>query len=119
MSNRAFKVELAVLAIDESHRVCFGVTKQYDPAGTEMYVLRYLLSEKTDDEFLDRLRAEVLVRTENNSGAQSLTISGLSSSQMDYLQGPINSCAQQLAEQAGGKELLARLDKLIEEILLR
>jgi hypothetical protein len=89
-----FSVSFALLTSDNNRQVSFGVTRGCIDANTPLYVISFLLRDKIDGEFQDRVKLLVTVGPESNDKAQAIIDRGLRSSQTDFLEGPITSKAK-------------------------
>jgi hypothetical protein len=89
-----FSVSFALLTSDNSRQVAFGVTRGCIDTNTPLYVISFLLRDKIEGEFQDRVRLLVTVGPEGNDKAQAIIDRGLRSAQKDFLEGPITTKAK-------------------------
>lgn len=89
-----FSVSFALLTSDNSRQISFGVTRGCIDASTPLYVISFLLRDKVDGGFQDRVKLLVTVGPESNDKAQAIIDRGLRSAQQDFLEGPITSKAK-------------------------
>jgi hypothetical protein len=89
-----FSVSFALLTSDNNRQVSFGVTRGCIDANTPLYVISFLLRDKVNGEFQDRVKLLVTIGPESNDKAQAIIDRGLRSSQKDFLEGPITSKAK-------------------------
>jgi hypothetical protein len=89
-----FSVSFALLTTDNKRQISFGVTRGCIDASTPLYVLSFVLRDKVDGGFQDRVKLLVTVGPESNDKAQAIIDRGLRSSQQDFLEGPITSKAK-------------------------
>src|SRR5262245_26015777 len=80
-----FSVSFALLTSDNNRQVSFGVTRGCIDANTPLYVISFLLRDKIDGEFQDRVKLLVTVGPESNDKAQAIIDRGLRSTQKDFL----------------------------------
>jgi len=90
-----FSVTLAVLSPDDSTQVSFGVSRHCPPSGP-LYIIIFVLRTKETGGFQDRVKLEVTVGDTDNADAQAMVDRGLTMTQIEFLQGPITSRAQDL-----------------------
>lgn len=88
-----FSVSFALLTTDNTRQISFGVTRGCIDANTPLYVISFVLRDKVDGGFQDRVKLLVTVGPEGNDKAQAIIDRGLRSSQKDFLEGPITSKA--------------------------
>jgi hypothetical protein len=89
-----FSVSFALLTSDNNRQVSFGVTRGCLDAHTPLYVISFLLRDKVDGEFQDRVRLLVTVGPESNDKAQAIIDRGLRSTQKNFLEGAITTKAK-------------------------
>jgi len=89
-----FSVSFALLTTDNTRQISFGVTRGCIDASTPLYVLSFVLRDKVDGGFQDRVKLLVTVGPESNDKAQAIIDRGLRSAQQDFLEGPITSKAK-------------------------
>src|SRR5215472_7237625 len=89
-----FSVSFALLTSDNNRQVSFGVTRGCIDANTPLYVISFLLRDKVNGDFQDRVKLLVTIGPESNDKAQAIIDRGLRSSQKDFLEGPITSKAK-------------------------
>ncbi len=89
-----FSVNFALLTSDNSRQITFGVTRGCIDANTPLYVISFLLRDKVDGGFQDRVKLLVTIGPESNDKAQAIIDRGLRSTQKDFLEGPITSKAK-------------------------
>ena len=116
MPCKPFSVNLAVLAPDNKRQVSFGVTRGCISDDEPFYVLNFVLRDKVDDEFQDRVRLHVTIGDTDNDKAQRLIEHGLTLTQIQFLQGPVTNKAKALptgttANSATEKILAALVNK--------
>ncbi len=93
-----FSVGFALLTTDNNRQIAFGVTRGCIDPQTPLYVISFVLRDKIEGEFQDRVRLLVTVGPESNSKAQAIIDRGLRSSQRDFLEGPITTKAKKAPE---------------------
>jgi hypothetical protein len=91
-----FSVSLAVLAPDNKRQVSFGITKGCNADDTAFWLLHFVLRDKVEGGFQDRVVLDVRVNAQNNPLAEKLASEGITRAQLDFLQGPITSAAKKL-----------------------
>jgi hypothetical protein len=89
-----FSVSFALLTSDNMRQISFGVTRGCIDPSTPLYVISFLLRDKVDGGFQDRVKLLVTVGPESNDKAQAIIDRGLRSTQTDFLEGPITSKAK-------------------------
>jgi hypothetical protein len=89
-----FSVSFALLTTDNSRQISFGVTRGCLDASTPLYVISFLLRDRIDGEFQDRVRLLITVGPESHDKAQAIIDRGLRSAQKNFLEGPITSKAK-------------------------
>lgn len=108
-----FSVSFALLTSDNSRQISFGVTRGCLDAMTALYVISFVLRDKIDGEFQDRVRLLITVGPESHDKAQAIIDRGLRSAQKDFLEGPITSKAK--AAPAGTTEQTPKGQALAKE----
>jgi hypothetical protein len=108
-----FSVSFALLTSDNSRQISFGVTRGCLDAMTPLYIISFLLRDKIDGEFQDRVRLLITVGPESHDKAQAIIDRGLRSAQKDFLEGPITSKAK--AAPAGTTEQTPKGQTLAKE----
>jgi hypothetical protein len=93
---KPFSVNLAVLAPDNKRQISFGITKGCIDDNTPFYLINFVLRDKVDGGFQDRVKLDVRIGDTNNPKAQALVEQGLTMSQIEFLQGPITTRAKKL-----------------------
>jgi hypothetical protein len=96
MACKPFSIVLAVLAPDNKRQVSFAVTKGCLSDTQPFYVLNFVLRDKVNGGFQDRVRLHVTVGDTDNDKAQRLIDHGLTMTQLQFLQGPITTSAKAL-----------------------
>jgi len=96
MACKPFSVVLAVLAPDNKRQVSFAVSKGCINDNQPFYVLNFVLRDKINGEFQDRVRLHVTIGDTDNPKAQRLIDQGLTMTQLQFLQGPVTSKAKAL-----------------------
>jgi hypothetical protein len=94
---KAFSISLAVLAPDNKRQVSFGLTRGCIDDNTPFYVINFILRDKVDGGFQDRVKLVITVGDTLNPKAQALMDQGMTSTQLEFLQGPITTRAKKLA----------------------
>ena len=93
---KAFSITLAVLAPDSKRQVSFGLTKGCIDDNTPFYVINFVLRDKVDEGFQDRVKLRITVGDTLNPKAQALMDQGMTATQIEFLQGPITNRAKKL-----------------------
>jgi hypothetical protein len=88
-----FSVSFALLTSDNTRQISFGVTRGCIDTNTPLYVISFVLRDKVEGTFQDRVKLLVTVGPESNDKAQAIIDRGLRSAQKDFLEGPITSKA--------------------------
>ncbi len=96
MACKPFSVVLAVLAPDNKRQVSFAVSKGCITDDQPFYVLNFVLRDKVNGGFQDRVRLHVTVGDTDNPKAQKLIDHGMTMTQLQFLQGPVTSSAKAL-----------------------
>src|SRR5215813_2829772 len=91
MPCKPFSITLAVLAPDNKRQVSFAVSKGCITDDQPFYVLNFVLRDRVDGDFQDRVRLHVTVGEEDNPKAQALIDAGLTKTQLGFLQGPMTN----------------------------
>ena len=91
MPCKPFSITLAVLAPDNKRQVSFAVSKGCITDDQPFYVLNFVLRDRVDGDFQDRVRLHVTVGEEDNPKAQALIDAGLTKTQLSFLQGPMTN----------------------------
>ena len=91
-----FSVSLAVLAPDNKRQVSFGITKGCNADDTSFWLLHFVLRDKVDGGFQDRVVLDVRVNAQDNPLAEKLAAEGLKRAQLDFLVGPVTNAAKRL-----------------------
>jgi hypothetical protein len=115
-----FSVSFALLTSDNNRQISFGVTRGCIDASTPLYVISFLLRDKVDGGFQDRVKLLVTVGPESNDKAQAIIDRGLRSAQSDFLEGPITSKAKTAPagttqNTATGKAIAQALPKVLNK----
>jgi hypothetical protein len=93
---RSFSIELAVLNLDSTRQMKFGLAKKYDSEGQPLYLINFVLREQVNGQFQNRVELSVEVGSANNKRAENLMSEGLSVTQLSFLQGPVANRAKKL-----------------------
>ena len=110
-----FTVTLAVLAPDNKRQVSFAITKGCNPDDTAFWLLHFVLRDKLEAGFQDRVVLDVRVNAQNNALAEKLAAEGISRAQLDFLQGPITNAAKKLpAGTTSDEKTAAKVQQVVE-----
>lgn len=93
---KEFSITLAVLAPDNKRQISFGMARGCIDDNTPFYVINFVLRDKTEDGFQDRVRLKVTIGPLDSDKAQKLMDAGLKDTQVEFLQGPITNAAKKL-----------------------
>lgn len=97
MPCKPFAIVLAVLAPDNKRQVSIGVSRGCHSDDKAFYIINFVLRDKLESgEFQDRVRLFVSVGETDNEKAQRLIDSGMTMTQLQFLQGPITNKAKSL-----------------------
>lgn len=99
---KPFSINLAVLAPDNKRQVSFGLTKGCIDDKTPFYVINFVLRDRVEGGFQDRVKLNITVGDTLNPKAQALMEQGMTATQLEFLQGPITTRAKKL--EAGTKD---------------
>lgn len=115
-----FSVSFALLTSDNARQISFGVTRGCIDPDTALYVISFVLRDKVEGEFQDRVKLLVTVGPESNDKAQAIIDRGLRSSQKDFLEGPITSKAKTAPvgttqDTPKGKPIAKDLNKVLDK----
>jgi hypothetical protein len=92
-----FSVVLAELATDDKRRISFGISRAYESEEEPFYIINFVLKEKVENEFQDRVRLNIRVSRSNNEKViRALNNFGLEPTQLQFLQGPVMSRVKSL-----------------------
>ncbi len=110
-----FTVSLAVLAPDNKRQVSFAITKGCNADDTAFWLLHFVLRDKVEGGFQDRVVLDVRVNAQNNPLAEKLATEGINRTQLDFLQGPITNAAKRLpAGTTSDEKTAARVQQIVE-----
>jgi len=87
-------ISLAMLAPDNKRQVALGITRGCNPDDTAFWILHFVLRDKVDGGFQDRVVLDVRVNSLDNPLAEKLAREGLKRAQLDYLLGPVTAAAK-------------------------
>lgn len=93
---KQFSVNLAVLAPNNKRQVSFGITRGCIDDDTPFYLIIFVLRDKVDGGFQDRVKLDIRVGDTLNPKAEALMTQGLTMSQLEFLSGPLTDRAKQL-----------------------
>ena len=115
-----FSVSFALLTTDNTRQISFGVTRGCIDPSTPLYVLSFVLRDKVNGGFQDRVKLLVTIGPESNDKAQAIIDRGLRSSQQDFLEGPITSKAKTAPvgttqDTAKGKAIAKDIPKVLDK----
>ncbi|MDT7605369.1 MAG: hypothetical protein QOF61_3366 [Acidobacteriota bacterium] len=91
-----FSVNLAVLAPNNKRQVSFGITRGCIDDNTPFYLIIFVLRDKVDGGFQDRVKLDIRVGDTLNPKAEALMTQGLNMAQLEFLSGPLTDRAKQL-----------------------
>lgn len=110
-----FSMSLAVLAPDNKRQVSFGITRGCNADDTSFWLLHFVLRDKVDGAFQDRVVLDVRVNAQENPLAEKLASEGLKRAQLDFLSGPVTSAAKKLpAGTTSDDKTAAKIKQLIK-----
>jgi hypothetical protein len=118
MPCKSFSVVLAVLAPDNKRQISFGMNKICKDSESAMYIIEFVLRDRVENEFQDRVRLHVDVGLDlkDQEAAEKLMNRGMSLTQLQFLQGPITSRAKSLAvgtnKDPKTEELISKVPKI-------
>jgi hypothetical protein len=84
------------LAPDNKRQVSFGITKGCNADDSSFWLLHFVLRDKVEGGFQDRVVLDVRVNAQDNPLAERLATEGLKRAQLDFLAGPITNAAKRL-----------------------
>ncbi|HEU4477668.1 MAG TPA: hypothetical protein VFR80_04065 [Pyrinomonadaceae bacterium] len=113
---KPFSVNLAVLAPSNKRQVSFGITRGCIDDNTPFYLIIFVLRDKVDGGFQDRVKLDIRVGDTLNSKAEALMTQGLNMSQLEFLSGPITDRAKALKKGTTEDAKLAALNQQLLEI---
>jgi hypothetical protein len=97
MPCKPFSIVLAVLAPDNKRQISFAMSRGCLDDNTPIYVINFVLRDKTGDDFQDRVRLHVTVGDTDNAKAEKMITNGMTMTQLEFLQGPVTTRARRLA----------------------
>ena len=112
---KPFSVNLAVLAPSNKRQVSFGITRGCI-GDTPFYLIIFVLRDKVDGGFQDRVKLDIRVGDTLNPKAEALMTQGLNMSQLEFLSGPITDRAKALKKGTTEDAKLADLGQKLLEI---
>jgi len=112
----SISVDLGVTTPDNLRHIAFGLEKDTGDDGTETWAIHFKFQERssTTDDFVDVVTLDVTVKEKNFPAAQATATDGLSSPQVDHLNGPVTVAAQKLNQ---GQVDQNRVSQLVEGTL--
>jgi hypothetical protein len=111
---KPFSVNLAILTVDNKSQVFFSLERVCNPDQTAFYLFLFVLSQKVDGQFQERIKFSVTLGDKMSDRAQKLMNQGMTAKQLEFLKGPITSRAKSLPP---GTKDDAQLSKLMEGVL--
>jgi hypothetical protein len=111
---RPFSVNLTVLRLEKGQQISVSLIKGCTPNDTAFYSFTFVIRRSHGAEWLEEVNLKVTVGEDMTERAQKLMDSGLSQSQLAWIQGPIATRAKELAD---GTENDLRLSNLTERML--
>ena|SRR5690349_8775881 len=114
---KEFSINLAVLAPSNKRQFSFGMMRACMDDNTPLYAMIFVLRDLINGEFQDRVKVRVTLGPAFNDKAEALMKRGLTSAQLDFLQGPLTSRVNRL--QPSGTEISndARMNQLGTQLL--
>lgn len=88
---KEFSINLAVLAPSNKRQFSFGMMRGCIDDNTPLYAMVFVLRDLINGEFQDRVKVRVTLGPTFNDKAENLMKRGLTSAQLDFLQGPLTS----------------------------
>ena len=113
---KPFSVNLAVLAPSNKRQVSFGITRGCIDDNNPFYLIIFVLRDKVDGGFQDRVKLDIRVGDTLNPKAEALMTQGLNMSQLEFLSGPITDRAKALKKGTTDDAKLADLNQQLLEI---
>ena len=112
----SISVDLGVTTPDNLRHIAFGLEKDTGDDETETWTIHFKFQERaaTTDDFVDVVTLDVTVKEKNFPVAQATATDGLSSPQVDHLNGPVTVGAQKLNQGKVGQD---RVSQLVEGTL--
>jgi hypothetical protein len=93
---KQFSVNLAVLAPSNKRQVSFGITRGCIDDNTPFYLIIFVLRDKVDGGFQDRVKLDIRIGDTFNPKAEALMTQGLTMAQLEFLSGPMTDRAKKL-----------------------
>lgn len=113
---KEFSINLAVLAPSNKRQFSFGMMRGCIDDNTPLYAMIFVLRDLINGDFQDRVKVRVTLGPTFNDKAENLMKRGLTSSQLDFLQGPLTSRMNRLpANQSEVQD--ARMNQLGTQLL--
>ena len=113
---KPFSVNLAVLAPSNKRQVSFGITRGCIDDNTPFYLIIFVLRDKVEGGFQDRVKLDIRVGDTLNAKAEALMTQGLNMAQLEFLSGPITDRAKALKKGTTEDAKLAELNQQLLEI---
>ena len=108
---KQFSVTLAVLAPNNKRQVSFGITRGCIDDDTPFYLIIFVLRDKVENGFQDRVKLDIRVGDTLNPKAEAVMTQGLNMAQLEFLSGPITDRAKQLKKGTTDDPKLAELSE--------
>lgn len=101
---------------DNQRQISFGLTRGCIDDNTPFYIINFVLRDRVEGGFQDRVKLEITVGDTLNSKAQALIEQGLTQTQLEFLQGPITTTAKSLPPGTTSNEQLSALNKQLVDM---
>lgn len=98
---KEFSINLAVLAPSNKRQFSFGMMRGCIDDNTPLYAMIFVLRDLINGEFQDRVKVRVTLGPTFNEQAEAMMKRGLTSAQLDFLQGPLTSRMNRLPPSNG------------------
>lgn len=112
----SISVDLGVTTPDNLRHIAFGLEKDTGDDDTVTWTIHFKFQERDNknDDFTDVVSLDVKVKEKNFAAAEATATDGLSSPQVDHLNGPVAVATQKLSQ---GKVTEDRVSRLVEATL--
>ncbi len=107
----SISVDLGVTTPDNLRHIGFGLEKDTGDDGTVTWTIHFKFQERDskDQDFVDVVTLDVTVKEKNFATAEATATDGLSSPQVDHLNGPVTVASQKLAQGTVPEDRVSRL----------
>jgi hypothetical protein len=112
----SISVDLGVTTPDNLRHIDFGLEKDTGDDDTVTWTIHFKFQERESDSdsFVDVVTLDVVVKEKNHPAAEATATEGLTTPQVDHLNGPVTVASQRLKD---GKATEDRVSGLVEATL--